>query len=453
MKIVISVIVSVVLLLLVIVGLVAMLGPKVSGNTGDGQKVRLHEVKQGELIETVSAPGRVQPETKVAISAKITSRIMDLPFDEGMQVTRGDAKADPPIAPSVLVRLDATDLEAQLRSAKARHDAQQAQIEVERARIDSQKAGLEAQSITLADAKRHLDRMVTLRGSRDISQSALDEAQMRYDELKAQYAATHASLSAAERGLTVLQFTLEAAAADIARAEDDLSYTTIVSPIDGVVTKVNAEVGELVVTGTMNNPGTVILEVANLSKMLVVAELDEADVSMVHEGQSAHIRLLSNQDRVYDGTVEKIALKATDGVTRFFETKILLKTDGERLHSGLTADAEIDINHFTDVLLVPSQAVLGRSYDDLPVEIRDNNPLVDKDRTIVTVVYRMIDGKAVVTPVKIGGSNLTETVIEDGLSEGDRVIAGPYNVLESLKHDQSVTEESAEPKPEAEPVQ
>ncbi len=443
MKIVIAVVVSVLLLVMLAIGAAAIFGPKGSGSaaSGEGDAVQLHAVQRGELVETVTAPGKVQPKTKVAISAKVSSRIVELPYDEGDSVTKGDPDANPPVPASVLVRLDASDLEAQLRSARARHDAQAASIEVEKARIQSQRANLDALAVTLADAERNLSRQKELRTSKDVSQSTLDQAQMRRDESAAQKAAAEASLEAAERGLAVLQFNLEAAEAEIARAQDDLSYTVITSPIDGVLTKLNAEVGELVITGTMNNPGTVILEVADLSKMLVVAELDEADVDLVHEGQSVNVRLLSDQDRVYHGTVEKIALKATDGMTRYFETEILLDTEGRRLYSGLTADAEIHVNDFTDVLIVPSQAVLGVKLDDLPAEIRKDNPLVDKDKTITTVVYRLIDGKAVVTPVRIGASNLTDTVIEDGLAEGDRVIVGPYKVLESLKHDQKVHDE------------
>ncbi|MCC6683306.1 MAG: efflux RND transporter periplasmic adaptor subunit [Phycisphaeraceae bacterium] len=444
MKIVIAVVVSVVTLLLLAIGGAALFYPqagKSSSGGGEGDAVQIHVVQRGELIETVTAPGKVQPKTKVAISAKVSSRILELPFDEGDSVTKGDPDADPPAPASVLVRLDASDLEALLRSARARHDAQAASIEVEKSRIESQRATMAALAVTLADAERNLSRQIELRATKDVSQSTLDQAQMRRDELAAQKAAAEASLQASERGQAVLQYNLEAAEAEIARAEDDLSYTIISSPIDGVVTKLNAEVGELVITGTMNNPGTVILEVADLSNMLVVAELDEADVDLVHEGQSANIRLLSDQDRVYHGTVEKIALKATDGLTRYFETEILLDTDGRRLYSGLTADAEIHVNDFTDVLTVPSQAVLGVKLDDLPAEVRKDNPLVDPDKTMTTVVYRLIDGKAVVTPVRIGTSDLTDTVIEQGLSEGDRVIIGPYKVLESIKHDQKVHDE------------
>lgn len=426
---------------------VLWIGLGTMNGTATGDMVRIQRVTAGELVQTVSAPGKVQPKTKVTISAKVSSLIEELPFKEGMRVTKGDPDADPPVPASVLVKLDASDLEAQLRSARALYAAQAAQIEVENANITSQEATLKAQSVALADAERNLQRNTELRQTQDISQSALDEAQMQRDQLAAECAAAKSTLEARQRGLTVMQYNLEAAKADIARAEDELRYTTITAPIDGVVTRLNAEVGELVVTGTMNNPGTSIMEVADLSTMLVIAELDETNVGLVHEGQAVHIRLLSDPDRVYEGKVEKVALKATDAQPRYFETQILIETDGERLYSGLTADAEIEVNHYKDVLTVPSQAVLGRSYDDLPAEVRRDNALVDPNKAVATVVYRMIDGKAVVTPVRVGASNLTDTVITDGLKEGDRVIIGPYKVLETLAHGQHVVDEDADPTP------
>jgi hypothetical protein len=90
---------------------------------------------------------------------------------------------------------------------------------------------------------------------------------------------------------------------------------------------------------------------------------------------------------------------------------------------------------------VPSQAVLGLEFDNLPLEIRENSSEVDTTKTFATVIYRYVDGKAVVTPVKIGQSNLTHTIIKSGITEEDKIIVGPYKVLESIKHDQKIKDE------------
>jgi len=102
---------------------------------------------------------------------------------------------------------------------------------------------------------------------------------------------------------------------------------------------------------------------------------------------------------------------------------------------------DIETRKHTDILKVPTQAVLGLELDNLPLEIRENSSEVDTTKTFATVIYRYVDGKAVVTPVKIGQSNLTHTIIKSGITEEDKIIVGPYKVLESIKHDQKTQDE------------
>jgi len=413
------------------------------GTDGEGPVVRVEPPERGDLIETVNAPGEVRPRNEVAISAKVMARIVELPYDEGDLVTKGDPDADPPVPPSLLVRLDATDLEAALRSAEARRAAHSAQTQVERARIESQQAQLQGYRASLLEAERDLQRCKALYQSNDMSRSQHDAAQLRYDQLKAQLLAAEHSVRAAEAGLKVLQHNLEAADAEIERARDALSYTTITSPIDGVVTRRNAKVGELVVTGTMNNPGTVIMEVADLSQMLLVVQVDEADIGTVEVGQQVVCRIHTYPDQEFKGVVDSMALThdfAREG-NKYFKTKILLEAGGQAIYSGLSADVDIQTKTHSDVLKLPSQAVLGRPVDDLPLSIREDNPDVDVRKTIATVVYRFIDGEAVVTPVTVGASDATHTVIQSGITPEDRVIVGPYKVLESLQHEQKVRDE------------
>jgi hypothetical protein len=113
----------------------------------------------------------------------------------------------------------------------------------------------------------------------------------------------------------------------------------------------------------------------------------------------------------------------------------------EKLYSGLTAHVDIETTKHENVLNLPSQAVLGAAIDDLPLEIRENSPQVDKAKTYAAVVYRYIDGKAVVTPVETGQSNLTHTIIKSGITEEDKIVVGPYKVLESIKHNQIIQDE------------
>jgi HlyD family secretion protein len=404
--------------------------------------VRVEACQPCELLEFVSAPAELEPKSRVEISAKVSGRVVALPYKVGEQVTKGDPNANPPIPASVLVQLDSKDLESQLLGAQARRAAQAAGMESEKARIASQKANLMGTEATLEQAKIQMERQKSLLATKDISQYEFDQAQLKLDEFQAQYNAAKLGLEAVELNLQVLVHNLEAADAQIAQAKETLSYTTIVSPLDGVVTRINAKVGEMVVTGMMNNPGTKILEVGDLSQMLAVAQVDEADVGKLQVAQQAKVFIDAYPNQEFKGTVYTIAL-STDlsrQGTKYYKTEILLESD-RRLHSGLTANVDIETHKYDEVLSVPSQAVMTREIESLPIEIRDNSPLVDKSKTFSTVVFRYVDGKAVITPVKIGPSNLTHTILESGVEKGDKIIMGPYKELEKLKHDQVVKDE------------
>lgn len=411
---------------------------------GGGQAVRVEKVTRGDLVEFVSASGEVEPKTKVSISARVAARIAELPYDEGDEVKKGD----------VLVKFDDKDLRAALESVKARYAAEEAQITVTDMRIKAQDAQLNALKISLADAERDLRRQRQLLETRDVSQSVVDTAQARADNFKAQVMASEQTLAADKSGLIVLRHNLDAANAEIQRAEDNLSYATIMSPIDGVVTKVEAEVGELALMGTMNNPGTVLLNVADLSKILLVAHVDEASIANIKVGQKAKVRMQAYGEEVFEGVVDKMALKNTEDRltnTKFFEVEVLLKTDGRRIPSGLNGDAEIETNRLENMLKVPSQSVVGRQVETLPADVR-YKPEVDQKKTIASVVYRFVDGKSVVTPVVVGPSDVTHTVVKAGLGEGDAVIAGPYKVLESIQHDWRVQDEATKQQAATQPA-
>ena len=434
------IIITIIVIFVVVSGAGMAIRAKFKGH-GKPTVVRIESPQRGELIEFVSAPGEIEPKKKVEISAKISARIVELPYDEGDFVTCGDPNVNSPA--SVLVRLDAKDMESRLVSAEAGRAAQVAQREVDKARIAGQRASLAGLEASLKQARRDLQRQKGLLESNDIAQSTFDQAQARFDELNSQYEAAKHSLESAELNLVVMRYNLEVADAGIAQAKEALSYMTITSPIDGVVTRLDAEVGEMVIMGTMNNPGTVIMVVGDLSKMLIVAQVDESDVGKLEVGQKATVHIDAFTDTKFAGVVDSIALSHdwSASRTKYYKTEILLDDTDEKLYSGLTAHVDIETRKHIDVLKVPTQAVLGREVDSLPLDIRENSEEVDTSKTFATVVYRYIDGKAVVTPVKIGQSDLTDIVIKSGVTEEDKIIVGPYKVLESIKHNQIIQDE------------
>jgi len=376
----------------------------------EGKAVIIEPVSFGDLERTVSAPGSIEPKQLIQISSQVSAKILALPFEEGEAVKQGD----------VVVRLDPQNLVAAMDSAKAG--------------LAGQEASLTGAEAALINARLTYERLQQLHETGDVTKAELDSAE--------------ASFLQAQSNKQVLIHQIEQARAQIDRAQKDLDNTIIASPIDGVITALNAEVGETVIVGTTNNPGSVIMEIADLSEMLLKAQVDEANIAPIAVGQEAKIFINAYSDREYRGTVRKIALKrqtASDG-TGTFEIEILMELpEGETLRQGLSASTDIVVEHFYDAMIVPSQAVVDRRIDELPQEIREGDELVDLNKTFTRVVYRVVDGKTVATPVTVGPSDLTQTVITAGLGEEDLIVTGPYRELVNLKHDMSVRDQNAKP--------
>jgi HlyD family secretion protein len=397
------------------------------GSRDDALAVRMAPVEVRELVETISAPGELEPEVKVEVSAEVSARILELPFREGATVRAGE----------VVVKLDDRDLEASLAAQMARRDG-------ERFRLRSEQERLSAPISQLANAKANLERQEALFKTGDVSRASLDDAVARVRELEAQ-------IAAAREGLSVIESSLAAAEADIERARELLKKTTITAPIDGQITELNAEAGELVVVGTMNNAGTRILRIADLGTVRLKAKVAESDVARVAAGQAATVRVNAYRNREFAGSVERVALsRGTDtgmsaggtGGGGWFKCEVKLDlADGETLLSGLAANVDIVVGRSSG-LLVPSQALMERKLDELPEALRQS-PLVDAARKKATIVFKVVDGKAVPTPVRTGASNLSDTMILEGLAAGDMVVTGPYRVLERLKEGDRVREETA----------
>lgn len=401
------------LVLLIVAGLIAVpmlaqtgLAEKFKNNgKDDGTKVRVVDLVRGDLTRTINAPGTIEPDRKVEISAQVSARIVALPFEEGDPVREGD----------VIVRLDDRDLAAALDAAEARARSEEARL-----------SGVEAD---LAEARAEMTRQRGLYETRDVSLAAVEAAEARFKR--------------AESNLEQVRHSIEIAKAQIRQAEKDKDSTVITSPIDGVVTQLNAEVGELVVIGTLNNPGSVIMQIADLSRMLVRTRVDESNVALVSEGQDATAYLNAYGEKGFAGKVQFMKLQRElwrDG-SGYVEAEVMLdEVEDERLYNGLTANVDISVQKLENVLKVPSQSVLDRRIEDMPDEVIRDNLNVDEAKTFMRVVFVFEGGKAIAKPVTIGSSDLTDTVILSGLDEGDRVIAGPYSVLRELKHEADVVD-------------
>ena len=401
-------------LVVVVAGVAYWMWPNSDANS---IAVRQSTAKKQTLVESVSAPGTVEPKRKVDVSAEVSARILELPLREGSQVKKGD----------VLVKLDGRDLNAALTSVEARRDGEKFRLESERSRIIGTRENL-------SNSKAQLARQANLYASGDVSKQALSDAETRTKDLEAQ-------LNAAEQILSQLQKAIESSAALIEQAREALRRTIIISPIDGVVTSLTAEVGELVMVGTMNNAGTRIMTVADLGEMRLNARVSETDIARIVPGVSAEVFINAYKDQAFAGKVEEVALARTlekDGTSTF---KVLVSLDlkGKVIPSGLTGNVDLNVAS-TDGIVVPSQAIVDRKVEELPKAVA-KDPLVQKTKLTTPIVLVVKDGIVSLRPVVSGASNMSDTIVVQGLKEGETVVTGPYRSLESLKEGDRVKEE------------
>ena len=413
-----------------------------------GEEVYMAKAATRDLSSYVQATGRIEARKKVNVQSSVIGEIVDLPVKEGDVVKKGDllVQIDP-----VRYRQEVERLESALRSVK---------IQVEQAQV------------ALENAERQYKRNQSLLASSGlVSQQTFEQSELDFRSRSID--------------LKNLQEQVSQGDASLAKARDDLSKTTLRSPIDGTVTKLNAEKGEITLTGTMNNPGTVIMIVSDMSEILATVEVDETRVTQVEIGQRARIVVDAVGDaHPYTGKVDEIAgsaIQRTGQQSQIFEVKVALDTVDAKLRPGMTAKARIETQRADHVLTVPIQAVKLRPKKDLddaaakgekkappattsgasaaeppspspsaspsavsaaavsasPAPVPDGKERSDDTRECIFVVE---GGKAKLRAVKTGISDETSVVVVSGLKDGEMVVTGPYRSLRDLKNGDAVKE-------------
>ncbi|HUF77468.1 MAG TPA: efflux RND transporter periplasmic adaptor subunit, partial [Thermoanaerobaculia bacterium] len=212
----------------------------------------------------------------------------------------------------------------------------------------------------------------------------------------------------------------------------DLSKTTLYAPISGRVVELNAEEGEVVVSGMMNNPATRIATVADLAELLAKLDVDENEIVRLAVGQPVAVRVDAIPERSYRGRVVKVgssgSTRAGQGDVTFFEVDVLLENADERLRPGMSVRADVEVASGEAALVVPIQAVVEREAG----ETVDGEP--------VEVVFVVMNGTAHCRPVETGLSTVTQVEITVGLEEGERVVTGPFRTLRDLEDGDAVRE-------------
>ncbi len=382
--------------------------------------------EQCDIVRTVQAPGGVEAFAEVDISSELVSKIDEMPVEEGDEVHEGD----------LLCRLDDADYRARVLSSEAN---------VARLRA----------SIVQADAE-------------------LEKAQLDYDQEKRllEVGGTSADtvsqyrtiLTGAGAGVEMRRQELVAAEAALKSAQEELAKTVITAPIGGVVSQRFAKQGEVVVTGTMNNPGTRIMVISDLSKMQVRCRIDEADAALVARDQPAHIFLQSDTRRSVPGTVLRMGPKGTkpqgrDVVT--FEAFVLIIGEDPRVMPGMTANIEIEVARREKTMTIPVQAVVYRKRRDLPEELvkqfderqaQQDAATRQNAAEYIRLVFCVVDGKAHPHLVQTGVSDLNSVEITDGITLEDTIVTGPYRALDLLKDGMAVKATEKKPAAAAKPA-
>ncbi len=390
---------------LIILGIVLVLAIIIVVNVlKSGEKtysIQAEKVKKSDITSVVTANGKIAAKTDVKISAYVPSKIIQLPVKEGDLVEKGQ----------LLVQLDDTEYRAAANQAKAQ--------------LSSAKANLQQAQLIHKRQKELFDKKLTSKEQYDLAETELRQAEAQNDQ----------------------------AVANLDQVQYALSKTTITTPIDGMVTALNAEVGEIVMIGTMNNPGTVIMIVSDMGETETEVEVDETDIAEVKLDQDAKIKIDAFPDTTFLGKVSEIGhtgrvsgMGTQDQVTNFL-VKVMLLDEVPNLRPGMSASVDITTNHHPEVLNVPIQAVVMReekkdtlttkkekgalaSADSLTAQEEGKKK---KEKKEVEGIFVVEKSRAKFVKIKTGIADQQNIEIVSGLNENDEVVTGSYKILRTLK--------------------
>jgi HlyD family secretion protein len=408
----------------VILGVLLLLWIVISSILGKREKpipVTTEKAVRKTILQTVSATGKVQPEVEVKISPEVAGEIIELPVEDGMAVKKGDLLM------------------------KIRPDSYKALVEQQDAAISGAKAVYLQQKATLAKTEQDLKRAQDLFTKKMISESEFSVAQTARD--------------VAQSTVESSQHAIESAEAASSQARDQLSKTTIYSPIDGMITVLNSKLGERVVA-TNQFAGTEVMRVADPGHMEARVDVNENDVVTVKIGDQASVKIDAYRDRRFRGTVQQIANtgKTTGAGTQEevtnFEVKIRIEDHDVSLRPGLSCTAEIETDLVKDAVAVPMQSVTirtgendlspeeiekrkqkvaardkGEGNADVTSERQEKQTKKEEREKLTKVVFLKKDNKASMVKVTTGIADDSYIEIKSGINPGDEVISGSYSAI------------------------
>ena len=410
----------------------------------DGVEVVTEAIQKRDLESIVSASGKIQPKTLVNISADTMGKVTSLAVNEGDRVTKGQ----------FLLEIDPRALRTRVESAEAGLQASTSQLQQMRLAIEATKVALKA-------AEDNYNRQLQLSKAGLTPREVLERAE---NELKSQ----QSNLGAQQQNLRTQELRIAQERSTLSGQRYDLSRVRLESPINGIVTRRNIEEGETAVTGTMNNPGTVLLVVADMSVIEAEVEVDETDIPAVNLGQTAKVTIDAIPGKTFTAKVTEIGNSPIQGAgqaaaTQATNFKVVLTLDGEipDVRPGFTCTAEITTAIRKNTPAVPIQATVVRevivdekgqivrepetpgqarrpAIGTAAVELKDGQTRKELDG-----VFMVRDGKVYFEPVTTGIAGDKYFEVLSGLKQGDVVVTGPFSSVRELRDGAAVKAEPA----------
>lgn len=393
---------------------------------GGGIVVNTDTVQKRDIVETVTASGKIYPVSEVQISAEISGEIVDLPVKEGDKVNAND----------LLIRINPDLYESQVEQAQAALDNTKAQLSSARARVIQAK-------LQFDNAKIAFDRSKQLLADKVISQSDFEQAQLAYQTAQAEF-------DIANENVTAMEYTVKSSEAMLKEMRNNFKRTSIYAPVAGTVVGLSKKKGEKVL-GTIQMSGDVLMSIADLNNMEIRVDVSENDVLRINLGDTAEVEVDAYLNRKFKGVVMQISNSAgnnsvlsavTDQATNF-KVKIYLLPDSYKdivpdeinqkypFYPGMSATVEIRTNTAKDVLSIPIQAVTTR----------EDTSKTNDEKELKELVYVLENGKAKETIVKTGLQDDSYIQILEGLNDGQKIISGPYNTITTVLKDGDMVKE------------
>ena len=438
---------------LILVGVVLLvaagIGARVYRSRNNLPAVTVEAIRARDLDAIVSASGKIQPKRQVNVSATTMGRVTRLAVQEGQRVKTGQ----------FLLEIDPRSLAGQVERGEANVAAARSALEQATTAIDQARATLELAQQTL---KRQQDLAKDGLTTREALERAQNDVTIRESELKTR-----------QQEVQTREQQIKQEQAGLSTTRYNLSQVTIASPMDGIITRRNIEEGENVVVGTMNNAGTVLLTVADMSALQAEIEVDETDIPNVSIGQAAIVTIDAAPDRMFKGRVTEIGnspiqaatqtnTAAGQGQATNFKVVVTIDDPVPDVRPGFTCTAEITTATRKNVVAVPIQSLTVREmlYDQNGALVHEPPPPVQRrffggaapatpaplpepppgqTRKETEGVFVARDGRVVFQPVKVGIAGERYFEVASGLKAGDQVVTGPFSSVRELADGSAVT--------------